>query len=345
MAKPSRDELRQELNSQISIAKAKLAEIQSELQKLREERENLKSDTVEFQNKLKTDFSQQTSFSVESVEDKLADLNHQIKELEEEKENFITEKDSCLENIKQETKQAIQNHEKLLSDKFREKHDQEKDSWFKKLQTWSERQNDLFTEKLDNFVASETGKATNIVSQDILSKESRDLANDKSTQIMRAEIKLTVALVLMLTLGIIMYCYTPKMDLWNIVYKVLLFVPFGFYIWLQVRQMKRETCLRDHYHHKQLVMASYSAFFGFLKNNKKFTEEKQVQMTDQMFTEVRDNAANKADNHDMERLKMQNELLTKVIKKIPDLDKLNKNVSQIANLLKEHSEPNQDVQD
>lgn len=345
MAKTSRDELRQELNAQIANAKAELDTIKSEIQSLRTERETINAEASDFRDKLKTDFAAETALSISSIAEKLEELGVQLEELKDTKETFVEEKDSCLENIKTETSQAIQKHEKLLSEKFQEKHDQEKDSWFKKMQSWAELKNKAFTEKLENFVESETGKAANIVSQDLLSKESRNLAGAKSDQIMWAEIKLTIALVIMLVIGIILYRYTPKMDFWGVLYKVLMFVPFGFYIWLQVRQMKRETCLRDHYHHKQLVMASYSAFFGFLKNNKKFTEEKQVQMTEQMFAEVRDNAANKADNNEMERLKLQNALLSKVIKKLPNLDKLDQTLSRAIDLLDDRSESNHDTQD
>lgn len=345
MAKPSRDELRQELNTQIANAKAELEAIKSELQSLHAEKAAMNADASDFKNKLKTDFAAETASSISDIAEKLEEFDSQLEELKEAKETFVEEKDSCLENIKTETSQAIQKHEKLLSEKFQEKHDQEKDSWFKKMQSWAEQKNKAFTEKLEIFVESETGKAANIVSQDLLSKESRDLASNKSDQIMWAEIKLTIALALMLVIGVILYYYTQQMDFWSILYKVLMFVPFGFYIWLQVRQMKRETCLRDRYHHKQLVMASYSAFFGFLKNNKKFTEEKQLQMTEQMFAEVRDNAADKADNNEIERLKLQNALLSKAIKKLPNLDKLDQTLSRAIELLSDRSESNHDTQD
>lgn len=333
MAKNSRDELRQELNSQIAIAKAELANIKAEIDTLRTEREELKTSFVKMKDDLQTKFSQDTDNTIEFIKQKLTNSESQLKELESLKTDFIAEKNACLEQIEQDTQEAIQKQETLLEDKFREKHDQEKNSWFKKLQEWSNNQNDLFTEKLKNFVETETGKAANIVSQDVLSAESRNLAKEKGTLIKSAEKNLTWALCIMLIIGFIMFYSSPDMDAWKLIYKVLMFVPFGFYIWLQVRKMNRETCLRDHYHHKQLVMASYSAFFSFLKNNEKFTDEKQAQMTEQMFNEVRDNAANKADNQDVERLKVQNKLLCQIIKKIPDLDNLNKNIDQIKDLL------------
>ena len=333
MAKNSRDELRQELNSQIAVAKTELANIKTEIDTLHTEREELKTSFVKMKDDLQTRFSQDTDNFIESIKQKLTNSESQLKELESLKTDFIAEKNACLEQIEQDTQQAIQKQETLLEDKFREKHDQEKDSWFKKLQEWSNNQNNLFTEKLKNFVETETGRAANIVSQDVLSAESRNLASEKDVLIKSAENKLTWALAIMIITGIIMYHISDNVGLWNILYKVLMFVPFGFYIWLQVKKINRETCLRDHYHHKQLVMASYSAFFGFLKNNEKFTDEKQVQMTEQMFNEVRDNAANKADNQDVERLKAQNKLLCQIIKKIPDLDNLNKNIDQIKDLL------------
>ena len=59
-----------------------------------------------------------------------------------------------------------------------------------------------------------------------------------------------------------------------------------------------------------------------MKNNEKFTEEKQVEMTEAMFAEVRDNAANRADNNEAERLKAQNKLLIEIVRQIPSIKKL-----------------------
>lgn len=311
MAKKTRDEIRQELNEYLAAVKEKLAQLDADHNAAKTNLENNRNDYE----KLIIQFNNDKVAS-------LANLKSIIEQTEEQKNAFKNQKSQLFENLQKETQEAIEQQTALLQEKTQQTQEDTKKHWFKILSDWSTEKNNEKLEELETFIQTETGKATNIVSQDILSKESNDLAKEKSRKRLYAEIKLTIALVFMLLLSWIMYTSTPKLEPVHLAYKILMFVPFGVYIWLQAKQIRRESCLRDHYHHKQLVMASYSAFFGFLKNNEKFTDEKQVEMTEAMFAEVRDNAANRADNNEAERLKAQNKLLIEIVRQIPSIKKL-----------------------
>ena len=320
MAKKTRDEIRQELNEYLAAVKEKLAQLDADHNAAKTNLENNRNDYE----KLIIQFNNDKAAS-------LANLKSIIEQTEEQKNTFKDQKSQLFENLQKETQEAIEQQTALLQEKTQQTQEDTKKHWFKILSDWSTEKNNEKLEELETFIQTETGKATNIVSQDILSKESNDLAKEKGSKITEAETKLTVALVLMVVLGLIIFYTNSQLGVIHLIYKILLFVPFGFYVWLQARQIRRETCLRDHYHHKQLVMASYSAFFGLMKNNEKFTDEKQVEMTEAMFAEVRDNAANRADDNDKERLKAQNKLLTEIVKKLPSIEKAATTLEQIKN--------------
>lgn len=311
MAKKARDEIRQELNEYLAEVKEKLAQLDVDHNAAKT---NLENSRTNYENLIIQFNNDKDNF--------LADLKSIIEQTEEQKNAFNNQKSQLFETLQKETQEAIEQQTTLLEEKTQQTQEDTKNRWFTDLKEWATKHNKDKIEELDAFIKTETGKATNIVSQDILSEASRTLADQKSRKRLYAEIKLTVALVFMLILSWRMYTTTPNLEPLHLIYKILMFVPFGVYIWLQAKQIRRESCLRDHYHHKQLVMASYSAFFGFLKNNEKFTEEKQVEMTEAMFAEVRDNAANRADNNEAERLKAQNKLLIEIVRQIPSIKKL-----------------------
>lgn len=340
MSKPTRDEIRDRLNKALQDAETKKSQLDILIQQYRQEKDALKSEKASLITTLTSEFRSETQKGIDELTEKNSELEEKISALESEKEALSKDKELLVAEIKSETKTAINQISSSITEAFKAKQEEERNSWFNILKDWSQKQHTAYSEKLDLFVKEKTGRATNIVSQDILSAESRELANEKGKKSFFAEIGLIIALVLMVILGLVIYYTTTDWDVWKIIYKALLFVPFGFYIWLQTSKIRRETCLRDQFHHKQLVMASYSAFIGFLQGNKAFTPEKQLEMTEHLFTEVRDNSADKADKHEITKLKTRNKLLSDLVKEMPKLAKhlSTKQIKDLTNKIENESE-------
>lgn len=171
-----------------------------------------------------------------------------------------------------------------------------------------------------NKLLKKSGLAFDSITQESLSRKNFELADEKGEQLKIAETLLIVTLAIITLLLIFLFQSSifegKEVTISDTLFRATFVLPLGLYAILQARKIHREVCLRDQYHHKGISLASYSGFVTRIENDDSITPDKKTQLLEATFDQVLDNAADKADRYDLEKLKIEQHGITNLFKEI-----------------------------
>jgi hypothetical protein len=174
-------------------------------------------------------------------------------------------------------------------------------------------------ERLEELL-KETELAKDAITQEALSRKNFSLAVEKDTKANEAKrwmggSILGITALLVILFSPIIYKNAP-LTLSDILFRITFATPLSIFALFQSKVYKRETGLRDHFHHKGISLASYSGFMSRIERDEGIDSSKKLKLLEDTFEQVLDNPADKLNNLEIKRLKINNQSLTDSIKLI-----------------------------